>query len=489
MQIVRDTIKSRITSCSPQEMNVLQSYLSEFDDGSTLLFEDGDILYTGLVPWLEKQGLLFEVVDDGLPERIPIKDIVIDEECLKGRKLRDYQVADVRRAVHYGRGITEAATGSGKTEMAAAAIYHLQVWGKVKTVVYLAPTVFLMEQAANKLEQFGLGKVGRVGGGRKFKPGYDIYCFVVDSAYRALQRRKEAASFIASADMLILDEAHHASAKSWIEICEWCRASYRLAYTATVHDDPEKYSYPDLVLIGLIGPIIYEIRSKELRERGFLADPLVTVLRTRTGKIPVWNWHTVYDIGIVRNKIRNSMIVSLASCCFKGGYKTMIFVGRRKHGHRLAQVLSSLLSCQCCFVHGESTAFIYMPSGLIRRERWDVDDIASYINNNDRTILITTTVLDEGLDVPVINVLIMATGMKKYRRTIQRCGRGMRPKEGHNKVYIFDFWDEGHAFLKRQSEYRLWTYKTEEFDIADSVSITSDSMGVELDVDRKLLSD
>jgi superfamily II DNA or RNA helicase len=256
-----------------------------------------------------------------------------------------------------------------------------------------------------------------------------------------------------------------------------------------VHDDPERYSYSDLVLIGLIGPIIYEIRSKELRERGYLADPLVTILKTRTGRIPMWNWQTVYDIGIVRNKVRNSMIVSLAKSCHRSGYKTMIFVGRRKHGHNLAQALSRLVSCQCVFVHGESTAFIYNPSGSVRKERWDVSDIADYINNNENAILITTTVLDEGLDVPVINVLIMGTGMKKYRRTVQRCGRGMRPKDGQNKVYIFDFWDEGHVFVRKQSEYRLWTYKIEEFDISDSLDATADCMGVELEIDRHLLKD
>jgi superfamily II DNA or RNA helicase len=78
----------------------------------------------------------------------------------------------------------------------------------------------------------------------------------------------------------------------------------------------------------------------------------------------------------------------------------------------------------------------------------------------------------------------MATGMKKYRRTVQRAGRGMRPKNGTNKVYIFDFWDENHLFLKRQSEYRLWTYREEEFDISESLNETANGMGIPIEIRR-----
>lgn len=470
-----------------EEAEQVRSFLDEFEDVNQSLLYHSEMFYSGLVPWLEQNGVSIDVVKDTHPKRIPIKGIVIDDTILKNRELRDYQVAATRKVLYYGRGIVQAPTGSGKTVLAGAAIAHYHLWGLVQKVIYLTPTVFLMEQAARELKAFGLESVCRVGGGYKFEPGHDIYVFVVDSAYRGLSK-EPILDCITSADLIILDEAHHAAARSWTEVCKKCKAPYRLAYTATVHDDPERYSYSDLVLIGLIGPIIFEIRSKELRDRGYLADPIVTMLCTRSPKVTLWEWDGVYKAGIVRNRIRNSMIVSLSADCYKGGYKVMVFVGRRRHGHRLAQALAREANGEVVFVHGDSVSYLYRPSGTVRKQRWFVDDIAEYINSRDRAILITTTVLDEGLDVPVINVLIMGTGMKKYRRTVQRCGRGMRPKEGENKVYIFDFYDNNHPYLRKQSEYRLWTYKEELFDLSPSLHKTSLCMGIPVEARRDLFS-
>jgi superfamily II DNA or RNA helicase len=102
---------------------------------------------------------------------------------------------------------------------------------------------------------------------------------------------------------------------------------------------------------------------------------------------------------------------------------------------------------------------------------------------------VTTQVLDEGIDVPAVNVLIMATGLEKYRRTVQRCGRGMRPKPGQNKVFIFDFYDENHPYLKKHSDYRMWTYREEEYDISESLEQTMEIIGCPLVAMRDLLRD
>jgi superfamily II DNA or RNA helicase len=387
--------------------------------------------------------------------------------------------------LHYQRCTIEAATGSGKTEMAAATIQHLREMGIVDNVLYLAPTGYLMEQAANKFEDWGVDGVKRIGYGHRYEPDsahHATYVGVVDSIYRLIIGES---TDVENVDLIILDEAHHASANKWQTVCREIKSSYRVGFTATAQEEPGRYSHDDLVLIGLTGPIVYRIRSKQLRERGYLAHPFVTMIRTKTGKVPVWTWNKVYDVGIVLNKIRNSIIASLAACCYKKGYKVLIFVSKKKHGDTLGEFLSTNQGCECIFVQGGKTTKVFFPSGMVATHSWSVDKIAEYINERDRAVVITTTVLDEGLDVPVVNVLIMATGMKKYRRTVQRCGRGMRPKKGDNRVYIFDFWDENHIFLQKQSEYRLWTYQEEEFDISESLDQTTSAMGIDLTINRE----
>jgi len=493
MKILRDTIWTEVLDGTDEEIDDLVNVLTfEVDDERRCLFDEVENrFYTGLIPFLETHGFKFEIEKDMAPTpQVPVKDIVVDEDILEGVQLRDYQVLAARKTLHFGRGVVQAPTGSGKTAMAASAIQHARTYGIADTFVALTPSVFLMQQMANEFEKFGLGEVIRVGGKDKFprlRKGRDIAVFVVNSAVNALQKnRNGAGDFLREADMLILEEAHHTKAMSWAKVASHCYAPLRLAFTATVHEDPEHWSYGDLVLLGLTGKIFYELRSKELRRRGYLADPLVTILKVKTGTIPAWSWHNVYQKGIVGNKVRNSMIVSLASSIYEGGHKIMIFVGQKKHGHHLAKQLA-WMGCETVFVHGGSTAHLYNTRGECSTKTWSVNDIGHYVNSRERCILITTQVLDEGLDVPVINVLIMATGMEKYRRTVQRCGRGMRPKEGQNRVFIFDFYDENHRYLEKHSKYRMWTYREEEYEISESLEQTMEVLGCPVVVLRSLL--
>lgn len=500
MKVKRDTVWAEVLDGTDEEIEDLQNVLT-FEDldkyegrqKSRSLFDDVENrFYAGLIPFLETHGFTFEVTDEAPTPSVPIKDVTIDTTSLLGLELRDYQAIATRKTLHYGRGIVQAPTGSGKTAMAAAAIQHYRMYGLVGTTVAITPSVFLMQQMANSFEAYGLGDVIRVGGHYKFpvrRGGRDIAVFVVDSAINAIEtNRNDSGDFIREADMLILEEAHHSKADTWIATVEECSAPIRLAYTATVHENPEHWSYGDLVLIGLTGKIFFEIRSKELRNRGYLADPLVTVLKVKTGRIPVWSWHNVYQKGIVGNKVRNSMIVSLATSVYEGGHKVMIFVGQKKHGHDLAKKIS-WMGCDCVFVHGGSAAHLYNARGEHQTKHWEVDDIGHYINSRDRCVLITTQVLDEGLDVPAVNVLIMATGMEKYRRTVQRCGRGMRPKPGQNRVFIFDFYDENHPYLRKHSEYRMWTYREEEYEISESLEQTMSVLGCPISIMRSFLRD
>lgn len=489
MRVIKEVIWSFITQATPAEMKQLKGLLDKFDDDD----EEGPIeplftiadhdtkVYTGLLPFLEECGMKIEIASGDAEKKE--RAIEVEPTALNRITLRDYQIMATRKTLLLPRGTIQAPTGSGKTEMMGSTIAHYRQQGLAETALVLVPSGFIMEQTANRFERYGLGDVGRIGYGHKFKPGRAINVCIVDSAYRLVM--SEPPEFIYQPDMLFLDEAHHAKAKMWATVCRECLAPNRWAFTATVHDDPKQFSRSDLLLFGLVGPMIFEIRSKELRTRGYLANPHVTMIKPDSGQIPIWSWLGVYKAGIVGNKIRNSLICTIADSCYKGGYKSLIFVGRKEHGHKLCQMLAHL-GDESIFVHGGATVWVYKPSGSVRPERWSIDDVAAYVNERKHAIIVSTQVLDEGVDIPIINVLIMGTGMKKYRRTVQRAGRGMRPKGGDNRVFIFDFWDENHLFLSRQSEYRMWTYQEEEYEISGSLEETEQLMGIKLNLDTKL---
>ena len=479
MIIEAGNVFTKVVEATKQEKIRLYRLLCELEEEGQALCEDG-VFPTGLIPFLRE--CKFDI--HGLSLRFP--DLpTIDDNILETRTLRDYQSRAVIKSIINRRGIVQAATGAGKTEICAATVAHLLRDKLIKNVLILVPSGYLMEQTYLRFRAFGFHSVCCMGYGHKYKPNKIVYVSVVDSAYRLLMSES---SPIAKVDALMLDEAHHAPAKMWSYVCSEVDAKYRLAYTATAFDDPEKYCFDDLLLIGLTGPIIFDIPSVELRRRGYLAEPVVTLIKTLSKGIYSFYWQAVYDSGIKFNYQRNSAIASVANSCYEGGYKTLIFVGYKKHGHIIARLLQEHYGVESIFVQGGKTTTQYSPSGKIQNHSWSVDDIGQYVNNRERVIVITTTVLDEGIDIPIINVLIMGTGMKKYRRTIQRLGRGMRPKEEgeENKVYVFDFWDDHHQWLESQSEKRLKTYEREEYTISGSVAITEEMMGMPVIIDRKL---
>jgi superfamily II DNA or RNA helicase len=76
------------------------------------------------------------------------------------------------------------------------------------------------------------------------------------------------------------------------------------------------------------------------------------------------------------------------------------------------------------------------------------------------TILIGSTIADEGLDVPALKVLILAGSGKSSTRAFQRVGRVLRLFKGRNKAYVYDFMDMIPTFYKHYL-YRKALYCTE----------------------------
>ena len=452
---------------------------------SMLFTEDGrEFFYTGLISFLVECGMTIEVEkDSGSVPTGWMAGVEADEDILTDRTLRDYQMTAIRKGLYSHRGVFQAPTGSGKTEMMAALLQHHIKAGLIKTAMIVVPTGHLMEQTADKLRQFGISNVGELGYGKKKISR--ICVAVADSVSRALE---DVDHPLRSVDALVYDEAHHARSQRWITIAQECKAKYRWAFTATVYEDPTKISYEDLQLFGLFGGVLCEINARDLMQRGFLARPLVTFIQPSYSKLPpkFKAFGFVHKIGIIQNKARNSVICSLAASIYRGAYKSLIFVTRKDHGHKLAEALAKLYGTPSIFVQGAKLVDEYTASGVHKLHKWNISEIAEYVNSREKAVVLTTQVLDEGIDIPIINVLIMAGGLKKYRRSVQRIGRGMRPKGDDNRVFVFDFYDTAHFYLTNQSVYRMNTYRWEGFDFSDSVMETESEMRINLEIDRNL---
>lgn len=91
------------------------------------------------------------------------------------------------------------------------------------------------------------------------------------------------------------------------------------------------------------------------------------------------------------------------------------------------------------------------------------EDIKERFENNEIPLLIST-IVKEGVNIKNIEAIIMAGGGKDSDALIQKIGRGLRWKEGKDKLILVDFmFDDG--ILQKHSKERIKTYKKKDYQI------------------------
>ena len=91
---------------------------------------------------------------------------------------------------------------------------------------------------------------------------------------------------------------------------------------------------------------------------------------------------------------------------------------------------------------------------------------------NKKIKILISTVVNEGVNIPSMDVIIMAGGGKSNKQTVQRVGRALRKAEGKSEAVIIDFMDADGGMLQRHSKARLKTYRKEsEFEIKEIIDV------------------
>lgn len=420
-------------------------------DGWKRFFSGSGAFSTGFLDMameeLEANGYSVELTDKRDKSKlVEVPSFESVASCLSGVTLRDYQAEGVIDILKKTRGIIRYPTGAGKTLTASAAIK--QVHQKVRAkCLFLTHKKELLHQTKTVIESRAGIKTAVIGDGLKDlnKP---VCVGMVQSLYAALKRKCPVTrSFLENIDMLIVDECHLLDAKSFLSVANECKnALYRIGLSAT---PLMKSSEADMTLISATGSIIREINIKGLVDRGLLAQPILKFVKISSPTLlKRLNWQEAYHHGIVYNDIRNESVVREALDFAKSGKPCLILVNKIEHGEILIDMLRST-TVRCKYIHGKKNSEVRQ---LALQE----------IQNGELDILVSSTILDEGVDVPAISAVILAGGWKSPIKMYQRVGRGMRIKEGSNEVYIVDFIDLTHRYLAAHSMSRYKLAKSEE---------------------------
>jgi superfamily II DNA or RNA helicase len=410
---------------------------------------------------------LVQIVKSKYPEKIKIHDLrrPLPKFDLGFKKLdfmdefevRDEQLTAVRNALYNGRGILYCATNSGKTDMACGIISEFQNQQKVlPRVLYLVHRISLVKQTVERFQNH-LGntlKITAMGGGNKSIPAAGILVTTVQTAGNLLERvsfRK----FLESCDMQFFDEFHINKAATATKISKFCRAPMRFGLSGTIN---KKSKVKMMHYTGLTGPVLAEIRNKELVEKGRSAKPYIRFIEVDSKDYD--SYTRSYVKGIVRNRNRNKSVISEMLRYLNKDLKVLVTVTRIKHGLKLLHRIEQATEVRSTFMSGSTPVPV--------REK-----IIADFRSGRVPILVVSDVFSVGMDVPEIDSWINAAGGLGWELILQRLGRTLRAKKkGPNKVYVTDFIDTGNHFLFKHSIARLKAYEAE--DIAEIKIIKGD---------------
>jgi superfamily II DNA or RNA helicase len=336
------------------------------------------------------------------------------------------------------RGVVVLPTGAGKTHVA-----ELAIASRKRSALVVVPTLDLMNQWYDGLATAFGAPVGLVGGG--YHDVRELTVTTYDSAY--LQMEHLGRRF----GLVIFDECHHLPSESYAIAARMCLAPYRLGLTAT----PERTDGKESLFDELVGPIVYRRDITDL-EGSYLAPYDVERLEVPLSA----EERAAYD------EARGVYVGYLRSAGIRfgepGGWGRFLLLssqsdeGRRAfHAYRLQRklalaapgkldVLGRLLHLHRdgrTIVFTEDNATVYaisrrflLPSITHQTKIKERSEILAAFNDGSLTAVVTSKVLNEGVNVPEANVAIVLSGSGSVREHVQRLGRVLRKTAGKRAV-------------------------------------------------------
>jgi len=345
------------------------------------------------------------------------------DKSLSGKKvdLRDYQEEAVTKMLQYDMGVLCAATGSGKTHMAANMIAKRAV-----PTLFLVHTKELLYQTQKRFTELLGMKIGAIGDG-VFEPE-PITVATIQTLY------SQGVNPGIKPQMVIVDETHHLPADMFFTVTSLYPVRYMYGLSAT----PYRLDGADLMIEAGAGPIIVSISVSDLIKRKILCKPVIRFIpigtETSYSKAPK---HYVVRKHIVNNEQRNNIIAVETKKCADKGQSVLIAVNWTEHAKQI-EIKLKALEVDCEILEGKSPTYV--------RQR-----ILKELQSKKLKVIIST-IMKEGVDVPSLDVVINAAGGSD---SMQLIGRALRKSDGKETATIIDFVDNQHITLLQASKNRM----------------------------------
>ncbi len=388
----------------------------------------------GLVPkveaYLQSENASYEVKGPSLPTAT-LKGLVDDS-----RSPRYYQLEAQEFASKNSRGIIVLPTGTGKS-MVTGLLANLCE----EKVLVTVPNLNLLYQSHQELQKFLGEPIGIVGDGHQDIQRVTIATIQSMASFvKAKKSVKDPISvFINTCSVWIADECHGAATESYVKISKkLVNTNRRYGLTATAFREDNK----ELVMEGVLGPIGYTYTLEQAMADSVLTPVDILIREVSPTKTYTYKpgYSTVYKDNISGSVHRNKLVIKdINSLVSDNKFPCLVIVDHINHG----EYLSKQLNCE--FISGKEDSET--------RTRMLTD-----FSNSKNKVLVGSSVMNVGVDVPTIKSMVNAAGSKSATLLLQRIGRSLRKHPSKARVTFVDYLDKNSLYIESHSKTRIELY-------------------------------
>ncbi|QIW09209.1 DUF3427 domain-containing protein [Francisella sp. LA112445] len=220
-------------------------------------------------------------------------------------------------------------------------------------------------------------------------------------------------------DYIVIDEVHHAEAKSYKKVLDYFRPKFLLGMTAT----PERTDEADIFKLFDYN-IAYEIRLHQALEEDLLCPFHYFAIEdfyVESEKSLAKDFSKLINDDRVEHIITKMNIYK-----FSGSFRSaLMFVSNVNEAKQLAIKLTE---------KGISAKALTSEDSEKSRS-----DVISQLESNQLEVIVTVDIFNEGIDIPCVNQVILLRPTQSAIVYIQQLGRGLRKYKDKHFVVVLDF--------------------------------------------------
>lgn len=383
----------------------------------------------------EETGTMFES-EDGAETTRELKEQVYNH-ALQPRpvQIEALQQLTQTRSEGYDKALVVMATGLGKTFLAAMFATEFRI------VLFIAHREEILFQAKRAFETVMPNRSCGVYNGQEKNGKADfIFASIFTLGMKQHRLRFSPKDF----DLIIVDEFHHAAAKSYQNVIDYFRPEFLLGITAT----PDRADGSDVYAI-CDGNVAYRIDFIEAIQRGWLAPFRYIGVYDETDYSQIrWLGSRYDDQELLAAQLKESLAHHIYKAWTEHRKsRTLAFCSSIAQASFLADYFQKQ-GVHCISLHSKVVGS--SRSEAIRR-----------LSDGELAVIFTVDLFNEGVDIPSVDTLLFVRPTESLTIFTQQIGRGLRIHDGKENCTIIDL----------IGNYRNADVKLRLFDVAQSAEL------------------